>query len=136
MPKLKLRHLWRAVVLGWAACLVLWYLVGNVQMEKLPVNRGKLLEVFAELHHRNSNMSTISTHLTVYDELFGQTNIYDFLLLHLLQERCTVYFQHLPASNPEWLFNPSEAEAFQKLALEDFNRFKNLYNEKWDRTAE
>lgn len=143
MPKLfTLRFLsWRYLVLAWAMCLAVWFISYDSQWASLttsvktPLNKSKLISLFTHFHHRNQALATISTRLAVYDELYSQINIYDFLKKHSLQERCMAYFNHLAMSDPEWLINPDESTSFDRAAFQDFETFKNKKQQKWEDEA-
>lgn len=99
------------------------------------LNKAKLISLFTHFHHRNVNLEAISTRSSVYDELYGQLNIYDFLKKSSIQERCMLYFNHLSMSNPEWLVNPHESTTFDRAAFTDYETYKNSQTKKWNKEA-
>lgn len=127
---------WRFWTLSWVLCLSVWYLFQNshllVHVTRTKLDHGKLIQLFAHLHQRNHDLQRIQTHLSVYDELYSQINMYDFLTRHTLRERCMLYFNHLAMSDPEWVINPNEPQHFDRQAFESFEVFRNRRIEEWE----
>lgn len=102
---------------------------------KTTLNKSKLISLFTHFHHRNVNLKSITTRSRVYDEVYSQVNIYDFLKRNSIQDRCMLYFNHLAMSNPEWLVNPHESTTFDRDAFRLFDSYRTDQIKKWNDEA-
>lgn len=123
------------VVLGLALINALLYVRLDPSKSKLKANSKELLGIFDNVHHRSPRLKGIRTRLEVYDEIFAQMNLHDFITKELYEDRCAIYFNHLTMSVPDWFVNPHELvelkhEAFDNFDLYRDNRLEGYRNEK------
>lgn len=122
-----------AIVIGLALFNVIVYLRFQPSTSKLKANTQQLISIFDGVHHRDSKLANVRTRLEVYDEIFSQITMYDFLNTQLYEGRCLVYFNHLSMSMPDWLINPHESvdvdtdsfssfEEYEIKRLKEFNK--------------
>ncbi|OBA20242.1 hypothetical protein METBIDRAFT_25183, partial [Metschnikowia bicuspidata var. bicuspidata NRRL YB-4993] len=60
----------------------------------------------------------------VYDEIFSEVNLYDLLSKNLLHDRCMIYFNHLSASDPDWIVSPDQSILFNRNAYKTYEEYR------------
>ncbi|GEQ72382.1 hypothetical protein JCM33374_g6069 [Metschnikowia sp. JCM 33374] len=91
--------------------------------ELVHLDRTKLLDFFDRMYHRHPKLQSVKTKSSVYDEIFSEINMYDFLTKHSFQERCMIYFNHLTMGNPDWMVNPHENLVHNFAAFATYEQF-------------
>lgn len=126
-----------ATVLGLAVFNAVLYLQLDAHIPtKLKANSEELLSIFASIHHRHKNLNDVHIRSEVYDEIFSQVSIHDFLQEELYAERCLAYFNHLSKSTPDWLIDPHEQVDMKNEAFRTFEEYEEQQLEKWKKEAE
>lgn len=120
-----------ALVLGLAVFNAFVYFQLEPAASKIKANTQQLLSVFDGVHHRSPLLSNIRTRLEVYDEIFSQVSMYDFLNTELYEGRCLVYFNHLSMSMPDWLINPHENVDVNNDSFNTFEEYEKKRLGKW-----
>lgn len=118
-------------VVGLALLNAILYVKLDPSKLKLKANSKELLSIFDSLHHRSSKLNGIRTRLEVYDEIFAQMNLYEFITKELYEDRCAIYFNHLTMSVPDWFVNPHELVELKYEAFDNFDLYKNNRLDSW-----
>lgn len=121
-----------ALVIGLALFNAILYLRLDPSIStKIKANSEELLSIFNGVYHRHKKLEKINTRLVVYDEIFSQVSMYDFLSRELYAERCLIYFNHLSMSVPDWLINPHENVDMKSEAFHSFEDYENKRVKAW-----
>lgn len=126
-----------ATVIGLAVFNTILYLQLDAHVpSKLKANTEELLSIFRSIHHRHKDLDDVHTRSEVYDEIFSQVSIHEFLQLELYAARCLTYFNHLAKSSPDWLIDPHEQVDMKNEAFRTFDEYEEQKLDKWKSDAE
>lgn len=126
-----------ATVIGLAVFNAVLYLQLDARIpSKLKANTEELLSIFSKIHHRHKNLDDVHIRSEVYDEIFSQVNIHEFLQQELYAERCLAYFNHLSMSSPDWLIDPHEQVDMKNEAFRTFEEYEEQRLAQWQKDAD
>lgn len=135
-------YAYKYVFLALALCFTLYNLTSYSKTSFtytgiIHLDAKRLREFFTHFHHRNDKLASIKSRSVVYDEIFSQINLFDFLEKHSFEDRCLVYFNHLLMSNPDWMVNPDERVSFNREAYNKYQVYRDrVMNEQKQKAEE
>lgn len=123
---------WKHCLLFTAICLSLWNLLDSKATtdwvaSKLHFDDNTLWDFFATFHERHQKMTKVTTRSTVYSDILDNANLYQFLQQSTLEDRCSIYFNHLTVQDPQWIVDPHRGLNFNRPAFFTFEQYKQDY---------
>ncbi|QWU85895.1 hypothetical protein CA3LBN_000113 [Candidozyma haemuli] len=124
-------YYWKYLALAWLLCLAIWWTSYRgldtsyiPSASKQSLTKKELMTVFSMYHQRHPSMSHITTRSSAYDEVLSSISMFDFLKKYSFDQRCSIYFNHLSKSDPDWLIHPNEVVSYDKTAFQSFKTYQ------------